>query len=89
MSTDIEQVRLHLQDLGRRINLKVEELHKQGVLHGPARQAAAEFQIRHASAIQRAADHTETLADELAADAEILKHSFERWVASVDRRSES
>lgn len=81
-----------LTALGARIDAKVEEFHKQGVLHGAARQEAAEFQIQHARVSKAALGRHFTVAgaisDELAIDAEILKHTFDRWVAQIDRASE-
>ncbi len=91
MANDIEQFRKHLADLGARIDAKIEEFAKQGVLHGAARQEAAELQIQHARVSTAASGHVSVgtaIADELATDAEILKHSFDRWVAQIDKDSE-
>jgi hypothetical protein len=92
MSRDIDQFRRRLAELGARIDAKVEEFRRQGVLHGAARQEAAEFQIRHAriskSATRRHFTVAGAISDELATDAEILKHTFDRWVAQIDRASE-
>jgi hypothetical protein len=92
MPNDIDQFRRELAELGTRIDAKIEELHKQGVLHGAARQQAAELQIQHARVSTAAAAGHITVAgaisDELATDAEILRHTFERWVAQIDRASE-
>jgi hypothetical protein len=54
MPADIGQIHAQLQDLGARIGAKVEELGRQGVLHGAARQEAAELQTRHEGAMRRA-----------------------------------
>jgi hypothetical protein len=92
MSSDIEQFRKELAELGARIDAKVEEFVKQGVLRGAARQEAAELQIRHARVSKAASGNHFTVAgaisDELATDTEILKHTFDRWVAHIDRASE-
>jgi hypothetical protein len=92
MSSDIEQFRKQLAELGAQIDAKVEELHKQGVLHGAAREEAAELQIQHARVSKAASGEHFTVAgaisDELATDAQILRHSFDRWVAHIDGASE-
>ncbi len=88
---DADSTRLHaeLDALGARIESKLRELHKQCVLHGPAREEAAELQMRHAR-LQRAAHAPpgRLIADEIAGDIEILKHSFTRWLARIDKDSE-
>ena len=92
MSNDIDQFRKELAELGARINAKIEEFHRQGVLHGAARQEAAEFQIQHARISKKAeGDHITiegAITNELANDVEILKHSFDRWIARIDKSSE-
>ncbi len=92
MSNDIEQFRKELADLGARISAKINEFHKQGVLHGAARQEAAELQMQHARVSTAVAgEHVSVggaIADELKTDAEILKHTFDRWVAQIDKSSE-
>ena len=92
MSADLEEIRNRLADLGARIEAKVQELRQQGVLHGAARQKAAELQIEHARILNAANAQPRGLrgiiATELATDTEILSHAFERWVAEVDARSE-
>jgi hypothetical protein len=91
MANDIEQFRKHLADLGTRIDAKIEEFGKRGVLNGAARQQAAELQIRHARVARAASGHPSVggaIAEELATDAEILKHTFDRWVAQIDKESE-
>jgi hypothetical protein len=92
MPSDIEQFRRELAALGERIDAKVEELRKQGVLHGAARQEAAELRIRRARVSKAAAKNHATVAraisEELAIDVEILRHTFDRWIAQIDRASE-
>jgi hypothetical protein len=92
MSRDADQFRKQLAELGARIDAKIDEFHKQGVLHGAARQEAAELQDRHARLSKAAAGGKTTLggeiADELTIDAEIFKHSIERWIARIDKASE-
>lgn len=92
MPDDIDRFRRELAELGARIDAKVKEFHEQGVLHGAARQEAAELKIAHARVSRAASAHHFTVAgaisDELATDAEILRHTFERWVAQIDRASE-
>jgi hypothetical protein len=92
MANDIEEFRERLASLGARIDAKVEEFRKQGILHGRAREASAELQIEHARLSQAARDHVTVggaVADELKIDAEILKHTFDRWIAKIDRESEA
>jgi len=89
MSRDIEQFRKELAKFGMRLEAKIANFREQGVLHGAAREKAAELQIEHAP-ISRAADGDRftvagKIADELATDTEILNHTFDRW---VDRESE-
>ena len=91
MSDDIAEFRQRLAELGGRIDAKVEELRTQGVLHGAARQEAAEFQIEHSRVAKKVGEHiglAGVIADEITADVEILKHSFERSIARVDKGSE-
>ena len=91
MSDDIAEFRQSLADLGKRIDAKVEELRTQGVLHGASRQEAAEFQIEHSRVVNKIGERRSlagVIADEVTTDVEILKHSFERWVARVDKGSE-
>jgi hypothetical protein len=91
MSDDITEFRQKLADLGKRIDAKVEEFRTQGVLHGAARQEAAEFQIEHSRVAKKVGEYTGlagVIADEVTTEVEILKHSFERWIARVDKGSE-
>ena len=92
MSVGEEEFRRRLIELGERIEAKIRELRQQGVLHGAARQKAAELQIQHARVLRSINEHPRgvggAIAEELATDAEILKHSFDRWVAQIDRESE-
>ena len=92
MSIDIDQFRRELAALGTRLDAKLTEFRKQGVLHGAARQKAAELQIEHARISREAAsDHLTVIGaitDELATDRKILNHTFDRWVAQIDRESE-
>ena len=91
MSVGEEEFRRRLIELGERIDAKIGELRQQGVLHGAARQKAAELQIQHARVLRSVNEHPSVggaIADELATDAEILKHTFDRWVAQIDRESE-
>jgi hypothetical protein len=93
MSKEVERIRKKLKDLGERIDAKIEEFRKQGVLHGAARQAAAELQIQHARVSKLAQGERigvgGAIVEELATDTEILNHSFDRWVAQIDRESEA
>jgi hypothetical protein len=92
MSVAIAEIRQRLVQLGARIDAKVRELSEQGVLHGEARKKAVELQIEHARVLKAANAHPPgvrgVIAAELATDAEILSHSFERWVAQIDEESE-
>ena len=90
MDGDLD-LKYKLEDLGRRIDAKAAEIAAQGLLHGPARQKAAELQVQRARILNRL-DHAKridhVLASELATDVEILKHNLERWLAHTDRLSE-
>lgn len=89
--TDANSAKLHaeLDALGARIETKLRELQKQGVLHGAAREEAADLQMRHARLLRAAhAPPSRLIADEIAGDIEILKHSFTRWLARIDKDSE-
>jgi hypothetical protein len=92
MSIGEEEFRRRLIELGERINAKIAELRQQGVLHGAARQKAAELQIQHARVLSSVNKHHRgvggAIAEELATDVEILNHTFDRWVAQIDRESE-
>jgi hypothetical protein len=91
MPGEIDGIRSHLNDLGERINARREELQREGILHGKAREEAAELQIKHASALRKAMDHPsvgEAISDELKSDVQILNHTFERWLARLDKKSE-
>jgi D-aminopeptidase len=92
MSQDVERFRKELAALGARITAKVGEFRTQGVMHGTARQEAAEFQIQHARVSREAEAQHITIAgaisNELVNDVEILKHTFDRWVAQIDKSSE-
>ena len=89
MSVGEEEFRRRLIELGKRIDSKIGEFRQQGVLHGAARQKAAELQIQHARLLKSVNEsHRGVIAKELATDAEILRHTFDRWVAQIDRESE-
>jgi hypothetical protein len=92
MSVDEEEFRRRLIELGKRIDAKIGEFRQQGVLHGAARQKAAELQIQHAHLLKSVNESHRgvrgVIAEELATDAEILNHTFDRWVAQIDRESE-
>jgi hypothetical protein len=79
-----------LRQLGARIDAKVQELRAQGVLHGAARAKAIELQMQQASVLKSAEQRGVggVIAAEVARDAEILRLSFERWIAQIDRQSE-
>ena len=92
MSRDIDTLRKDLAELGTRLEAKITELREQGVLHGAARQKAAELQIEHALISRAAASGhltvTGAITEELATDTRILNHTVDRWVARIDRESE-
>ena len=92
MSLDSKEFRQRLAELGARIDAKVDAMRQQGILHGAARQKAAELQIQHARVLKSANDQRTSvggaIAAELATDVEILRHSFDLWVAQIDRESE-
>jgi hypothetical protein len=91
MSDETAALREKLVDLGKRIDAEVEELRTQGVLHGAARREAAEFQIEHSRVAKKVGEYTSlagVIAHEVTTDVEILNHSFERWIARVDKGSE-
>ena len=92
MSKEMDQIASALADLGKRIDAKVKELGEQGILHGPAREAAANLKMQHERARAKAASGHVTaagaVADDLTADIETLKDTFEHWMASIDADSE-
>ncbi|HMN36592.1 MAG TPA: hypothetical protein PKD49_02625 [Hyphomicrobium sp.] len=84
--TDAVQVdQGHLNELGRRIADKISELEKQGALHGPERQAAADFKLRHLQINENA--RNAPLREGLLTDVETLRLAFERWLARIDTGS--
>ena len=89
MAADIGQIKAELEALKGRIAA----VRKEGVLHGAARQRAAELELEHARLSQRAEERGSAppgrAVGQLAADVNILKASFDRWLAGVDRKSES
>jgi hypothetical protein len=92
MSNDTDRLREELAELGTQISAKIEEFRKQGVLHGAARQEAAELQVQHARVAKAAMTEPRSvvgaISDEATTDTEILKHAFQRWIARVDKASE-
>ena len=71
-----------LDELGKRIGDKIAELERQGALLGPARQAAADFKLRHLQIGGSA--KTAPLREGLKVDIETLRLAFERWLARID-----
>jgi len=71
-----------LNELGKRIGDRIAELEKQGALLGPARQAAADFKLRHLQI--GASAKTAPLREGLKVDIETLRLAFERWLARID-----
>ncbi len=71
-----------LDELGKRIGDKIAELERQGALLGPARQAAADFKLRHLQIGDSA--KTAPLREGLKTDIETLRLAFERWLARID-----
>lgn len=92
MDDSDSKLRTELDALGARIESKLRELQQQGILHGAAREEAADLQIQHARLVSAAgAAHVSAgklIANEISSDVEILKHSFTRWLARVDKASE-
>lgn len=90
MANEDDHLRQDLAALGARIQSKLAELRAQGLLHGPAREEAADLEIRQAHLMRRAANGSvsRTISDEIAVDVAILKHAFERWLARTDGAAE-
>ena len=88
MSNDFEKMADALVALGAQIDAKIAEFKTQGVLHGAARQAAADIKLQHERIAARAArgrtNAVASLAGALATDVEILKDTFVRWLARID-----
>jgi hypothetical protein len=71
-----------LNELGKRIGDRIAELEKQGALLGPARQAAADFKLRHLQIGEGA--RIAPVREGLKIDIETLRLAFERWLARID-----
>lgn len=82
-----EALKAHLAELGARIHAKVDELGRHGIMHGDEREKAADLKLKHLS-LKEAHGRGDRPMGELARDVEILKASFERWVARVDKSAE-
>ena len=78
------EFRRRLAELGERINAKVTELDRQGVLHGAERKAAADWKLLHTRYANSVASGGKSLS-EVAADIQVLRLTFERWLAHVDK----
>ncbi len=87
MAMSEQEARTQLDDLGWRIERAVAEYSYQGLLHGPEREAAAEIRLKHGELAMDARAGRKRHG-ELAHDIAVLKSTFERWLARVDRRSE-
>ena len=89
MPNEDDGLRQDLAALGARIQAKLSELREQGLLHGPAREEAADLEIRQAHLMRRASGGSiSRIRDEITVDVEILKHAFERWLARTDGAAE-
>lgn len=87
-SDDAPDLATRLVRLGRRIDDAIERFRSQGALHGAERQAAADLKLRHHSLTGLAASG-QTPESELGHDVSVLRDTFERWLASLDQRSET
>jgi hypothetical protein len=81
------EFRRRLTELGERINARVTELERQGVLHGAERKAAADWKLLHTRYANSAASGGKSLG-EIAADIQVLRLTFERWLARVDKAAD-
>ena len=88
MASSEHDLRAELDDLGRRIDRAIAEYQDQGALHGTERETAAEIRLQH-SELTEATRAGGKRRGELAHDISVLKSTFERWLARVDKRSET
>lgn len=75
--------RQRLSMLGARIDAKIAEFHRQGALHGAERKAAAEWKLGHLELAGKTDAGGRTL-NQLQRELEVLRLSFERWLAQID-----
>lgn len=90
MPAEIDSIRSHLNDFGARINARREELQREGILHGKPARRPPNYRSSM-RVLRKATDHPsvgESISDELRSDVEILNHTFERWLARLDKKSE-
>jgi hypothetical protein len=80
------QLRKRLEDLGKRIDAKLQNLAEGGVLHGAEREAAADWRLQHLR-LDEASKNGGKPRGELQTDIEALELTFDRWLARVDKRS--
>ena len=90
MTDTLKDLSDRLEQLGRKIHQKIDELDTQGVGHAATRQKALEMKIEHArlDALDKARRSGSTHPNQdatLAAEAEALKPTFEKWVAGIDK----
>ncbi|MEZ5774917.1 MAG: hypothetical protein R3D33_09555 [Hyphomicrobiaceae bacterium] len=89
MNEESGELKAKLEDLGRRIDGKLKELHEGGISHATERLKAADLQVEHrrlealAAARQAGSAHPQQDAT-LAAEVEALKQTINRWVAEID-----
>lgn len=85
MPDDLEQqFEGRLRSLDERIHAKLAEFERQGALHGAEREAAANWKLRHRR-LAHEVEKGEKPPGEIAEEIEVLKLSFERWLARIDR----
>lgn len=74
-----------LAALGARIDAKIQDFHQQGALHGAERKAAAEWKLGHLDLAGKC-DAGGRSIGQLQRELEVLRLSFERWLAQIDEK---
>ncbi|MEZ5854383.1 MAG: hypothetical protein R3D67_06375 [Hyphomicrobiaceae bacterium] len=90
MASEIDGLMDRLNDLGQRIEKKLDELSAEGISHANERQTALDMQMKHArlealaKARREASEHPERDAA-IASEAEVTILSIEQWLAGIDK----
>jgi hypothetical protein len=81
-----QEFETRLRELDERVHAKIMAFKEHGVLHAADREAAVEQKLRELQLARAAQGGVKPMGD-LAADIEILKLTFERWLARIDKAS--
>ncbi len=87
MTSRLQDVRAELDDIGNRIEQAIADYKANGLLHGTEREMEAEIRLQHSDLAQASRSGSKPCG-ELAHDISVLKGTFERWLARLDKRSE-